>query len=213
MRLIASSACTPMTLSCGPVIPASLSAAVPPGRTRASFVCTCVCVPITAVTLPSSHFAERDLLAGRLGVDVDEDDLRLAPRLLDEPVDDLPHAHGTSMKSEPITLITATRVPSRAATTARPCPGSEEREVRRAYHAVGAREVRHDLDPAPRVVAERDRVDAGGEEPVGELRRDPRLRPRRSRRSRCRSRRRAPRAATGGAPRPPCVPGCRRRRR
>ena len=94
MRLIARSLCTPMTLLCGPVIPASLSAAVPPGRTRASFVCTCVCVPITAVTLPSSHCASAtfSLVASR--VHVDEDDRRLAPRLLDEPVDDLPHAHG-----------------------------------------------------------------------------------------------------------------------
>jgi hypothetical protein len=35
-------------------MPASVIAAVPPGCTRASFVCTWVCVPITAVTLPSS---------------------------------------------------------------------------------------------------------------------------------------------------------------
>jgi hypothetical protein len=36
--LIASSAFTPITESCGPVIPASVIAAVPPGSTRASFV-------------------------------------------------------------------------------------------------------------------------------------------------------------------------------
>ena len=54
IRWMASSARTPMTESCGPVMPASVIAAVPPGRTRASFVCTCVCVPITAVTRPSS---------------------------------------------------------------------------------------------------------------------------------------------------------------
>jgi len=57
MRRIASSASTPMTESCGPVIPASVIAAVPPGSTRASAVCTCVCVPITAVTRPSSQRA------------------------------------------------------------------------------------------------------------------------------------------------------------
>ena len=34
-----------------------VTAAVPPGRTRASFVCMCVCVPITAVTRPSSQRA------------------------------------------------------------------------------------------------------------------------------------------------------------
>ena len=35
-------------------MPASVIAAVPPGCTRASLVCTCVCVPKTAVTFPSS---------------------------------------------------------------------------------------------------------------------------------------------------------------
>src|SRR5438874_1393467 len=63
MRRIARSASTPITESCGPVIPASVSAAVPPGCTRASFVCTCVCVPITAVTRPSSHRAIGDVFA------------------------------------------------------------------------------------------------------------------------------------------------------
>ena len=57
MRRIASSALTPITESCGPVMPASVIAAVPPGWTRASFVWTCVCVPITAVTRPSSSRA------------------------------------------------------------------------------------------------------------------------------------------------------------
>ena len=45
----------PMTPSCGPVMPASVRQAVPPGRIRSSAVWTCVCVPITAVTWPSSH--------------------------------------------------------------------------------------------------------------------------------------------------------------
>ena len=57
IRRIARSASTPITESCGPVIPASVIAAVPPGCTRASLVCTWVCVPITAVTLPSSQRA------------------------------------------------------------------------------------------------------------------------------------------------------------
>src|SRR5207248_1869089 len=57
MRAIASSALTPITESCGPVMPASVIAAVPPGCTRASLVWTCVCVPITAVTRPASRRA------------------------------------------------------------------------------------------------------------------------------------------------------------
>ena len=43
----------PMIESCGPVMPASVRYAVPFGRIRSSAVCTCVCVPKTAVTLPS----------------------------------------------------------------------------------------------------------------------------------------------------------------
>ena len=38
-------------------MPTSLRKAVPPGRMRASAVCTCVCVPITAVTRPSRNHA------------------------------------------------------------------------------------------------------------------------------------------------------------
>ena len=49
----AGSISTPMTESCGPVIPTSVRYAVPFGRMRSSAVCTCVCVPTTAVTLPS----------------------------------------------------------------------------------------------------------------------------------------------------------------
>ena len=42
-----------MIESCGPVMPTSVRYAVPFGRIRSSAVCTCVCVPTTAVTLPS----------------------------------------------------------------------------------------------------------------------------------------------------------------
>jgi len=52
-RRIAPSGTLPITESCGPVIPASVIAAVPPVRTRASFVCMWVCVPSTAVTRPA----------------------------------------------------------------------------------------------------------------------------------------------------------------
>src|SRR5215471_15854711 len=43
----------PRTPSCGPVKPASLKYAVPLGRICSSAVCTCVCVPTTALTRPS----------------------------------------------------------------------------------------------------------------------------------------------------------------
>src|SRR3954465_8766419 len=46
---------TPLTPPRAPVIPTSVMYAVPPGRTRASAVGTCVCVPTTAVTRPSRY--------------------------------------------------------------------------------------------------------------------------------------------------------------
>ena len=67
---------------------------------------------------------ERDLLARRLGVDVDQDHRRLRPRLLDELVDHLEHRDRRRRKSEPMTLITATLVPSSAAATVNPRPGA-----------------------------------------------------------------------------------------
>ena len=47
------------------------------------------------------------------------------------------------------------------------------RRVRRADDAIGRLEVRADLGPPERVVAERDRVGAHAEELIGEARRDP----------------------------------------
>ena len=81
---------TPITESCGPVMPASVIAAVPPGRTRASFVWTCVCVPITAVTRPSSQCAIAifSLVASAWKSTTTTGAAR--PRLVDELVDDLP---------------------------------------------------------------------------------------------------------------------------
>jgi hypothetical protein len=46
------------------------------------------------------------------------------------------------------------------------------RQVRRTDDAVAAREVVVELAPRPDVVAERDDVGAGGEQPIGELGRD-----------------------------------------
>jgi hypothetical protein len=52
-------------------------------------------------------------------------------------------------------------------------PRCQRRRVRRSQDAIGGVEVRRDLGAAERVVAQRDRVDSGREEPVGEARRDP----------------------------------------
>ena len=78
MRWIASSAFTPITESCGPVMPASVIAAVPPGE-HARVVRLDVRVrPEDGRHASVEPAGERDLLARRLGVEVDEDDRRLA---------------------------------------------------------------------------------------------------------------------------------------
>src|SRR3990172_12440977 len=50
-----SSTSSPITESTGPVIPMSVTYAVPLGKSPASIVPTCVWVPNTAVTLPSKY--------------------------------------------------------------------------------------------------------------------------------------------------------------
>ena len=64
----------PMTESRAPVIPTSVMYAVPPARTQASAVATCVWVPTTTGDASVDVTGERDLLARRLRVDVDEHD-------------------------------------------------------------------------------------------------------------------------------------------
>src|SRR5580658_851100 len=53
-RLMTGSISRPRTLSCGPVKPASVKYAVPPGKICSSAVCTWVWVPTTAETWPSN---------------------------------------------------------------------------------------------------------------------------------------------------------------
>ena len=122
-RWIARSASTPITESCGPVIPASVIAAVPPGWTRASAVCTCVCVPITAVTRPSSTRASAifSLVASPWKSTTTTVACAFACSTSPSTI-----ANGLacgSMKSWPSRLITATGVPSAAGATASPRPG------------------------------------------------------------------------------------------
>jgi len=110
-----------------------------------------------------------DLLARRFRVEVDDDDGRLRTRLLDQRVHDLPRRHRRVDEELAHEVDHGDAVDVRDAAARR-----QVAHVRRTDHAVAALEVRADAVAAVRVVAERDHVCAGGEDPVGELRGDAR---------------------------------------
>ena len=126
MRRIARSASTPITESCGPVMPASVIAAVPPGWIRASLVWTCVWVPITAVTLPSSQreTATFSLVASAWKSTITIFACFRASSTSESTTSNGPR--GTSRNSQPIRLTTATGVPSAAGATASARPGEPD---------------------------------------------------------------------------------------
>ena len=112
----------PSTPAREPVIPASVMYAVPPGRTRASAVGTCVCVPITAVTRPSrcQPIATFSLVASACmstirwsTVPVSLATSASASAKAERPAD---------MKTLPERLMTPSRTPSRSSTVC-PRPG------------------------------------------------------------------------------------------
>ena len=160
-----------MTPPRAPVMPTSVMYAVPPGSTRASAVGTCVCVPTTAVTLAVEVPAERDLLARRLRVHVDEHVLGvgdLAQRLVDR------REGGAAgrMKRLPDEVDDPERGPV-ALDDAVPRPGWVRQVVRRADDVAALVQVGPDLAVAIGVVAERDDVGARAEQLLRQLGRDP----------------------------------------
>ena len=112
---------------------------------------------------------ERDLLARRLGVEVDDHDGRHEPRLVDEAVHHLPRRLGG------VDEQLAEQVDHRDGhTVARlddghAASGKERPRVRGTDDALARVEVRADAVAAERVVAERDRVRARRKQLVGEL--------------------------------------------
>ncbi len=68
------------------------------------------------------------------------------------------------MNRAPSKLTTATLLPSAAGSALIPTPGEKSRQVRRTDDAVRGCEIGGDLLPAPGVVAERDRIGAGGKD-------------------------------------------------
>ena len=174
MRWIASSARTPITESCGPVMPASVIAAVPPGRTRASFVCTCVCVPSTAVTRPSSMRASAifSLVASAWK---STRTTGVCARASSTSASTTRNGWiGVGRKSWPWRLSTATAVPSPGLCDGQaPTRNPHVAEVRGPEHARVGLEHRHEVAVPPDVVPGRDHVGARLEDPHRELRREP----------------------------------------
>jgi hypothetical protein len=116
------------------------------------------------------HARERDLLARRLRVEVDQDDRRPRPGLVDELVDD---AEGMDRRGEEERALevedghlgSVLRLPERE-------PGAGDpgvAEVRGARDARARLEHRDEVAVPPDVVACRDHVGARGEELLGEL--------------------------------------------
>jgi len=122
---------------------------------------------------PVEPAGERDLLARRLRVDVDEDEPGLGGRGGDELVDHLEHRGRGLQEQRAEDVDHGEAHAARGRDDHEAAAGRRARDVRRAHHAVGACEVLADLRPPERVVAQRDRVRARGEEPSGEPRRDP----------------------------------------
>src|SRR5512133_11186 len=107
-------------------MPASVIAAVPPGRTRASLVWMWVCVPITAVTRPSSQrvTATFSLVASAWKSTSTTRAPRRASSTSSSTTSNGPT--GVFRKSWPSRLTTATGVPSAAGRTVSPRPGEPD---------------------------------------------------------------------------------------
>jgi hypothetical protein len=98
---------------------------------------------------------------------VHDDDRRVRLCLFDDVVDDLERTHGR-IDEERAEQVDHRDVLDDEQTLA----GSTCREVRWSHDAIALAQVRDDLPAAPDVVPEGDRIGAGREHAVGELRRD-----------------------------------------
>ena len=130
---------TPITESRGPVMPTSVMYAVPPGSTR---VVARLHVRVRADD--GGHatvevVAHGHLLAGRLGVEVDDDRLGQRCASSTSRVDDAERRRcRRRMKSSPARLMTATGSPSRGRAHGEAAAGRARRVVGRPHDAVVA---------------------------------------------------------------------------
>ena len=116
--------------------------------------------------------AEADLLAGRLGMHVDEDVVGQAPEALEHGVD-LDERRAARVQVEVAGEVHDAEADAVALDDRLAVAGLGGEVVGRAQDPRLVVEVAVDLLALVGVVAERDDVDAGGEQLVGDLRRDP----------------------------------------
>ena len=118
---------------------------------------------------------DRDLLARRLGVEVDDDHTRAALRLVDERIDDLERRVRNLLEEEDPEEV---HDGHGRAVARRENPETAARrpavQVRGPEDALGLGEIGAELRAPPDVVPERHDVGAGGEQPLGQARRDTR---------------------------------------
>jgi len=106
-------------------------------------------------------------------VDVHDHDGRPRARLGDQVVDDLPHRVGGVEEERAEQVQHGDRRPVPGLDHRQPVAGRRRLEVGGAHDRRRGGEVRPDLLPPPRVVAERERVRARREQPLRQPRRDP----------------------------------------
>ena len=96
-----------------------------PSQSEASFVCTCVCVPSTAVTRPARcrPIATFSLVASACMSTSTTGARALTSAAIAAAISNGLQAGSGWTKRRPIRLTTPTRVPSRASTTVEPRPG------------------------------------------------------------------------------------------
>jgi hypothetical protein len=114
--------------------------------------------------------AHSDLLGGRLGVHVDEDVLDLVE--LSKRDLDLREGRAASPQVEVSAEVDHTQAYAVVLDHTDASAGLAAQEVGRTHDRLARVQVRVDLAAVIRVVAQRDRVDAGGEHLLGDLRRD-----------------------------------------
>lgn len=154
----------PSTDSLGPVMPRSEMYPVPRGKTRASEVWTCVCVPHTGGDAAHRETSPWRLFARRLGVHINEHHARLIFR--EQRVHRRERVIGVRIERKPPQKIDDADGAERRCIRRVAPAGTLRGVIRRAQDARLLVEIRLQLPARPCMVAERHNVRSGGENGV-----------------------------------------------